>query len=184
PCDLSPCLNGGTCSASSGSTFTCSCVSGFTGDTCETNAPCDLSPCLNGGTCSASSGSTFTCSCVSGFTGDTCETNAPCDLSPCLNGGTCSASSGSTFTCSCVSGFTGDTCETIVVTDTLVCGFETGEMDCPFTNAANDDYEWEDEEGSINNGPIGAQEGTGFISLASDGTRSFGYAMLTAELET
>jgi hypothetical protein len=37
PCSPNPCDNGGTC-ASSGSSFTCTCTSGFTGPTCDTPA--------------------------------------------------------------------------------------------------------------------------------------------------
>ena len=36
PCSPNPCKNGGTCSISSGE-FTCSCVSGYTGDDCNTS---------------------------------------------------------------------------------------------------------------------------------------------------
>ena len=71
-----------------GSSFTCTCREGFTGDTCEGNA-CAVNPCLNGGTCTPQTdGSSFTCACPNGFTGATCESNA-CAPNPCQNGDTC-----------------------------------------------------------------------------------------------
>ena len=35
PCDSAPCLSGATCTGGV-DTFTCDCVAGYTGDTCET----------------------------------------------------------------------------------------------------------------------------------------------------
>jgi hypothetical protein len=35
PCTSSPCQNGGTCTKTSGTTFTCACTAGFTGATCD-----------------------------------------------------------------------------------------------------------------------------------------------------
>ena len=34
PCNPNPCLNGGQCTGE-GQTYTCECVGGFTGNTCE-----------------------------------------------------------------------------------------------------------------------------------------------------
>lgn len=36
PCDSNPCMNGGTCSAV-GNTFSCSCLPGYSGRSCESN---------------------------------------------------------------------------------------------------------------------------------------------------
>ena len=73
--------------------FTCQCVSGYTGDQCETSNSCillqfcltrflfhsdidecELSPCENGGTC-IDGIDYFTCHCFPGYTGDYCETS-------------------------------------------------------------------------------------------------------------
>ena len=66
PCDLAPCINGGSCRNIDLNTYHCSCpgnhahmrlsiilfFAGYTGKTCETFvSPCDLAPCSNGGTC-------------------------------------------------------------------------------------------------------------------------------------
>lgn len=66
-CTLS-CENGGTCEGS-GTTSTCDCPSGFTGELCETEVdPCDSDPCQNGGSC-APAGDSFACTCAEGFAG-------------------------------------------------------------------------------------------------------------------
>ncbi|KAL9960826.1 hypothetical protein ACROYT_G034331 [Oculina patagonica] len=75
-CLSSPCKNGGTCSSGYTKTFTCTCPSGYTGDTCDPIPdpdPCSSNPCENGGTCSSDSGS-FTCFCPFPYTGDDCGT--------------------------------------------------------------------------------------------------------------
>lgn len=68
-----------TCIESSPDSFTCSCVSGYTGDRCQTPSSnptgCNPNPCQNGGTCTESSPDSFTCNCVPGFSGDRCETS-------------------------------------------------------------------------------------------------------------
>ncbi len=38
PCSTDPCQNGGTCNDDNSGGFTCSCPSGYTGDTCSTSA--------------------------------------------------------------------------------------------------------------------------------------------------
>ena len=35
PCDPNPCKNGAHCRVETGRTFTCICLNGFAGDTCE-----------------------------------------------------------------------------------------------------------------------------------------------------
>ncbi|XP_067650124.1 uncharacterized protein [Haliotis asinina] len=71
PCASNPCANGGTCE-SNGSSYNCTCTSGFTGRNCTVNNdPCASNPCANGGTCE-SSGSSYNCTCTSGFTGRNC----------------------------------------------------------------------------------------------------------------
>jgi Notch-like protein len=91
----------------------CTCVDGFTGDTCEVAPfdPCEPNPCLNGGVCGALDDG-FACECVDGFTGGTCEIAppSPCDDKPCQNDGECSETDDG-YACQCKEGYTGDTCE-------------------------------------------------------------------------
>ena len=75
-CDPNPCLNGGDCT-NGGNFFTCHCVDGFTGESCETDIDdCDSNPCNNGGNCTDGINS-FTCDCVDGTTGVICEICKP-----------------------------------------------------------------------------------------------------------
>ncbi|XP_034035125.1 sushi, nidogen and EGF-like domain-containing protein 1 [Thalassophryne amazonica] len=112
---LRPCLNGGQCiddCITGNPSFTCSCLAGFTGRTCQIDVnECASYPCQNGGTCKDQINS-FICQCPSGYTGIRCETDIDeCNDRPCLNNGLCVQSSGS-FSCVCDPGFTGVHCET------------------------------------------------------------------------
>ncbi|KAI5628308.1 sushi, nidogen and EGF-like domain-containing protein 1 isoform X1, partial [Silurus asotus] len=112
---LRPCLNGGRCiddCITGNPSFTCSCLAGFTGRTCQIEIDeCSSYPCQNGGTCEDGVNS-FTCHCPPGFTGTLCETDIDeCQENPCLNGGQCIEGEGS-FTCLCQAGYTGSVCET------------------------------------------------------------------------
>ena len=89
-----PCDDAGSIACTDGnSTFTCSCVHGHGGPTCEIFLfPCSLSPCANGGTCTDLPGGNFTCQCPSGFTGSECEINVDeCRNTLCHNGSSCIA---------------------------------------------------------------------------------------------
>ncbi|KAI9000139.1 hypothetical protein DFJ74DRAFT_697837 [Hyaloraphidium curvatum] len=75
-CEASPCLNGGTCSATGASTFSCTCPEPFTGATCETVTNyCLVGKCLNGATCTflPTTAPYFDCTCAPGFNGTLCE---------------------------------------------------------------------------------------------------------------
>ncbi|XP_052694391.1 neurogenic locus notch homolog protein 3-like [Crassostrea angulata] len=75
-CQNDPCLNGATCTNTSGS-FNCTCDAGWTGIVCDEDInECLDNPCQNGGTCSNSAGS-FTCTCAGGFTGALCNEVLP-----------------------------------------------------------------------------------------------------------
>uniref|UniRef100_A0A8C9ADG5 Sushi, nidogen and EGF like domains 1 n=1 Tax=Prolemur simus TaxID=1328070 RepID=A0A8C9ADG5_PROSS len=111
---LRPCLNGGKCiddCVTGNPSYTCSCLSGFTGRRCHLDVnECASHPCQNGGTCTHGVNS-FSCRCPAGFGGPTCETaQSPCDTQECQNGGQCQAESGSAV-CVCQAGYTGAACE-------------------------------------------------------------------------
>ncbi|KAM8787743.1 sushi, nidogen and EGF-like domain-containing protein 1 [Rhynchonycteris naso] len=114
---LRPCLNGGKCiddCVTGNPSYTCSCLSGFTGRRCHLDVnECASHPCQNGGTCTHGINS-FSCRCPAGFGGPTCETaQSPCDAKECANGGQCQVVSGSAV-CMCPAGYTGRACETDV----------------------------------------------------------------------
>ena len=120
PCDIdsclvSPCKNGGSCTDGA-ETFTCACVPGFIGATCEINVDdCTPNPCANGGVCNDGVAS-FTCTCAPGWTGTTCTVVVdPCVPDPC-NGGSCAQGTLPwTFACTnCPTGFCGIQCEELV----------------------------------------------------------------------
>ncbi|XP_078185080.1 sushi, nidogen and EGF-like domain-containing protein 1 isoform X19 [Callithrix jacchus] len=114
---LRPCLNGGKCiedCVTGNPSYTCSCLSGFTGRRCHLDVnECASQPCQNGGTCAHGINS-FSCQCPAGFGGPTCETaQSPCDTKECHNGGQCQVERGSAV-CMCQAGYTGAACETDV----------------------------------------------------------------------
>eukprot|EP00058_Branchiostoma_floridae_P002319 XP_002587807.1 hypothetical protein BRAFLDRAFT_92256 [Branchiostoma floridae] len=132
PCSDSPCQHGGVCSKTlqvtssrnilesdpvifvsvdTGNRYTCSCPTGYTGESCEIEInECDATPCLNGGTCTDEIG-TFTCECPPGYHGDRCQNDFDeCSSNPCRNGGQCLQGLND-YTCSCAQGFTGKNCE-------------------------------------------------------------------------
>ncbi|XP_072260709.1 neurocan core protein isoform X2 [Pyxicephalus adspersus] len=71
PCAHSPCLHMGTCQ-SNGSTYSCICHKGYTGENCEIDIDeCLSNPCQNGGTCIDEIDS-FLCLCLPSYGGSTC----------------------------------------------------------------------------------------------------------------
>ncbi|XP_073411230.1 neurocan core protein isoform X1 [Dendrobates tinctorius] len=71
PCSHSPCLHMGTCQ-SNGSTYSCMCSKGYTGENCEIDIDeCLSNPCQNGGTCIDEINS-FLCLCLPSYGGSTC----------------------------------------------------------------------------------------------------------------
>lgn len=72
PCNPNPCKNSGTC-AVTGSSYECTCPSGWTGSTCDVKTQsCQPNPCQNGGTCNII-GNSITCVCHPQFVGPNCE---------------------------------------------------------------------------------------------------------------
>jgi len=116
-CVNNACENGGTCEDIVGNDDTpagrtCTCVTGFEGDSCETNTDdCATNPCANGFEC-VDAVNAYTCDCSAStiWTGQDCDFDAFCDASPCSNGGTCDEG-----TCSCTGSadgiFSGITCD-------------------------------------------------------------------------
>ncbi|KAK3094142.1 hypothetical protein FSP39_024639 [Pinctada imbricata] len=172
PCTQNPCVQGGTCTVS-GSSYTCSCTSAYTGTNCQTATICASTPCQNGGSCVANAaGTSFTCTCASGFTGSTCATAVPCSSNPCLNGATCTEN-GATYTCSCQSGYTGSNCETELTSDEFTCGFESSDM-CGFSWTGSN-FPWQRRSGTTPSnytGPSSANEGSYYVYTEVSGSWS------------
>lgn len=89
PCSPNPCWNGGLCSAN-GSSYTCSCQQGFSGQKCEVRSTdCQVNPCVNG-ICRLDKVGASKCYCTPGFTGKLCDINEDeCASRPCKNGALC-----------------------------------------------------------------------------------------------
>ncbi|KAG8508280.1 Sushi, nidogen and EGF-like domain-containing protein 1 [Galemys pyrenaicus] len=134
---LRPCRNGAKCiddCVTGNPSYSCSCLSGFTGRQCQLDVDeCASQPCRNGGTCTPGPRG-FSCQCPAGFGGPTCEagpgthgaglplTGGPrclsagstpepdtCLSAPCQNGGACvGAEQG--YSCECPEGFAGPDC--------------------------------------------------------------------------
>ncbi|KAE9538509.1 hypothetical protein AGLY_005608 [Aphis glycines] len=114
-CDNLPCKNGADCFKipdQFGNNYTCSCLEGFSGSTCDT-AFCDINECQNDGLCKKEE-SPF-CECPVGFKGHLCEQNIDDCLDngnqqKCQHGGQC-IDGINEFTCNCTeTGYTGDDC--------------------------------------------------------------------------
>ncbi|XP_053381996.1 delta-like protein 1 [Mercenaria mercenaria] len=109
PCFPNLCQNSGTCSQS-GSSYTCTCQSGWIDSNCSTADLCASTPCANGATCNLElTGLSYNCSCAVGWMGTLCDIVDHCSPSPCENSGSCIISS-SSYSCSCTTGWIGDNC--------------------------------------------------------------------------
>ena len=109
PCDFHPCRNNGTCH-SNGSSFTCTCAAGYSGQRCDINIDdCESSPCYFNVPC-VDLVNDYRCECPNILTGKRCETFiGKCAENPCMNGD-CSPLARDNYTCSCFNGWTGRNC--------------------------------------------------------------------------
>ncbi|CAF1474163.1 unnamed protein product [Adineta steineri] len=108
-----PCLNNGSCINTLSSTYTCTCMQGFTGSHCEIDIrPCKPWTCLSYGLCNETSPTTFQCECYPGYEGLNCESLTDyCDGIVCQNNGQCRPIL-LNFTCECTTkDVTGRYCE-------------------------------------------------------------------------
>ncbi|CAF4081123.1 unnamed protein product, partial [Adineta steineri] len=108
-----PCINNGTCVNTLSSSYTCTCMQGFTGSHCETDIrPCKPWTCLSYGLCNETSPTTFQCECYPGYEGLNCESLTDyCDDIICQNNGQCRPIL-LNFTCECTTkDVTGRFCE-------------------------------------------------------------------------
>lgn len=116
-CVANPCENGGSCldivgNDDTAAGRTCACVTGFEGDSCETNIDdCAVSPCANDFEC-VDAVNAYSCDCTASTTwsGINCDVDSFCAASPCLNGGSCDGGA-----CACTGNadsiFTGTVCD-------------------------------------------------------------------------
>ncbi|XP_068182860.1 protein eyes shut homolog [Antennarius striatus] len=113
PCsqNLQPCTNGGRCVLNGGSSYTCNCAPGWSGQHCHINVnDCARHWCQNGATC-VDEIDGYSCLCPRGHTGIYCEE----DIDYCV-GNHCSEHSFCldqqyNFTCRCMLGYEGPLCE-------------------------------------------------------------------------
>ncbi len=106
-CTFAPCLNSGVCSASGA---TCTCPTGVTGASCQTD-PCAAVTCQNSGVCVNTQSGTASCQCQSGFSGNYCEVSSSTCSMTCANGGMI-ANGCTSCTCPASKFWTGSTCAT------------------------------------------------------------------------
>jgi hypothetical protein len=87
PCLTNPCLNNGTCSASSTGTIQCNCTNCYSGSLCQAIDYCCLQVCSPNGVCISGGTNSYTCICQPNYVGVNCTTFNPCAVLPCLNNG-------------------------------------------------------------------------------------------------
>jgi len=127
PCFPDPCNAQGICTTSvdDEENYSCTCMNGWTGDTCdELLGECDADYCENGGTCYWAF-DTQSCFCDTGYTGDTCSEFSEELNDPCLNlvcgseeQGYCAVNTENEAECVCYDGYYGDFCTNPIVSCT------------------------------------------------------------------
>ena len=108
-CESAPCQNGATCTSSLAG-YSCACLPGFSGASCEVDIDdCAGNPCQHGASC-VDGVNGYACGCAPGYAGAHCETDVDdCAGHPCQNGGVCSDLVDA-FSCACPVGFAGASC--------------------------------------------------------------------------
>jgi hypothetical protein len=111
-CATNPCGANGVCSTPVINSYSCVCVTGYSGTNCDVDIDdCASGPCDNGGTCTDGVNS-YSCACVTGYSGATCDVDIDdCASGPCDNGGTCTDKVNA-YECACADGYSGATCAT------------------------------------------------------------------------
>ncbi|CAM4752695.1 unnamed protein product [Rotaria magnacalcarata] len=110
PCLSFPCLNNGTCSASSIGTVQCNCANCYSGPLCQNTNYCCLNVCSPNGVCLAGVNNSYICICQPNYVGVNCTTFNPCAILPCGNNGTCIITNGTSYECLCPTGWSGPSC--------------------------------------------------------------------------
>ncbi|KAL9961557.1 hypothetical protein ACROYT_G030517 [Oculina patagonica] len=112
-CSSGPCKNGGKCVEISNG-YKCTCLAGFTGETCEEKMFCSPNPCEHDGQC-VETLQGYKCVCQDSYTGVHCKDTNPCFPNPCQHGGSCENVNG-VARCLCHSEYHGTYC-----TESYVC---------------------------------------------------------------
>ncbi|XP_033120066.1 fibropellin-3-like isoform X2 [Anneissia japonica] len=144
-CDSMPCENGGIC-ITLDYDFTCECLFGFEGRTCEIDInECDPNPCNSWEICTEGIGK-YTCACPKGFVGEGCRDICQYGEFQCENGGRCIGGQiGSTYTCQCTFGWEGRNCSELIPRRQN-CGYnqfgDTGSITSPnYPDVYDNDHE-------------------------------------------
>ncbi|CAG2186533.1 unnamed protein product [Mytilus edulis] len=201
-CVQSPCTNGGQCSNNyNDNTFTCTCTSGWVGDTCQlqdtttgTTFTCEFTPgeheCVFTNTQTGDDFDwTFTNISIRGIRGPTSKGDIGLDLItlqkglcsslcgsfPCQNAGLCTGNQDGSYQCSCKTGFAGSNVNKRSETS-ISCDFEDNEVGCIFENDLNsDNFDWRRRSGrtsSSGTGPtIGAASGSNYMYTEASSPR-------------
>jgi len=116
-CASSPCLNDGEC-RNLVSSYACTCIAGYRGDTCQVDVDeCASQPCAFGSTCIQEDyGFGYKCMSMDEARDDEGPRHrlrraAKCTSTSCQNGGTCALERGADAVCYCAIGYSGVKCE-------------------------------------------------------------------------
>eukprot|EP00057_Strongylocentrotus_purpuratus_P020944 XP_011675418.1 PREDICTED: fibropellin-3-like [Strongylocentrotus purpuratus] len=107
-CASNPCVNEGVCNNLIDS-FTCDCVGGYDGITCDSDFDeCASGPCMSNEDCTDGV-NMYTCACSAGYAGTPCEDIDECASGPCMSNEDCTDGV-NMYTCACSAGYAGTPC--------------------------------------------------------------------------